>query len=234
MNKLAALLVGMTLSVAAAQDSPPAPKPPLVRVPPGGSAWSLEVKISGAEGKRAGIPERFEMRIGRNAVQQGTIKFSDGRTQTFYVVGDQVLQKHDNADDFAVLPARDGAPLDFFDFRLKGFPAVGWIALRNYVGIETIEKQECYKYQLGNTADLDLPDDVVVTAWIRVGDGFPRRVQIGDVVYEFSEVRAFSEDVALPPACQAMLENRRAEQRRLKALKSANMEEAVSPNHKAY
>jgi hypothetical protein len=230
MNNLMPLLLAATLSAAVAQDNPPPPKPPLVRASPAGSEWSLEVKNLADGGKPAAPSEvagrqmaraRFEMRIGQNAVQQGTITFPNGATQTFYVVGDRILQKHDNADDIAVLPLQDG-PLNFFEFRRKGFPALGWVTLRDYIGVETIEKQICYKYQLQNTAGLELPDDCVVTAWIRVGDGFPQRVQVGDIVYEFSQIRPFSQDVALPPPYQALVENLRAEERRLNALKSAS------------
>jgi hypothetical protein len=231
MNKFVSfvLILAAALTAVMAQDQVPPPKPPLVRMPPAGSEWSLEIRNPTAprgESPESSsgrvVPVRFEMRIGRNGVQQGTTRFSDGHTQTFYVVEDQILQQHDNAGDVAVLAPRDGAPLDLFDFRVRSFPALGWISLRNYVGVETLGKQPCHKYQLQNVAEFELPEKDVLVAWIRAGDGFPQRVQIGEVVYEFSEVRPFSGEVSLPALFQAAVEKRRAEQRRLNALKAAN------------
>lgn len=231
MNNLFLLVLAATLSITLAQDNPPSPKPPLVAAAPTGSQWGLDIKRPADEVKhseptkiseRKVVPVRFEMRIGKNAVQQGTIKFSDGTVQSFYVVENKVLQKHDNADDIAVLAPQDGASMNLFDFRLKQFPALGWLTLRSYVGIETVEKQECYKYQISNPTDFELPKDCALVAWIRTKDGFPLRVQIGDILYEFSEVAAFPQDVTLPAPYQAVVDNLHGEQRRLKALKSAN------------
>ncbi len=234
MNKLILLLVCLgSFSLLMAQESDNSgqghPAFPAVASAPPGSRWSLTVNPASTETNGLGeqpalsaqpvkpspAPLGLEMEIGLNRIQHGIITYTDQHTEDFYIVESQVLQKSSNSAQITNLEAATGDPCDL---RASPFPAVNWISPDNYVRTEKIGTATFYKFHQLYHLDFGLPLGTECTAWIDVKTHYPRRVQLGGTLYEFSDVTAFPNDVTLPMTLQEKADQIRAEQRAMQSI----------------
>jgi len=222
MNKWMAVILGMGLiPFPARAQSPPAEGPVLQMAPPG-SEWNMTIRQeNGPQSPPAPTPASvhptaLRMRTGRNAVQHGTITFSNGNRKDFYVVDGQVLQKYDNSEKIAIFPEEFPG---IQALRRRDWPGLFWLAQAGTPEREMVGKTECFHFHQTGLAGSDLPADFVFSAWIRTDTGHPLRVRLGAATYEFSEVTPFSGDVNLPANFQAAW---KAFQTRLRVLKRLN------------
>ncbi|PAW77483.1 MAG: hypothetical protein B9S32_10820 [Verrucomicrobia bacterium Tous-C9LFEB] len=223
MNSWIVILLGLmgTVVLAAEPEMPRVPpSPPFVKSPPPGSQWSVEIKtVTREKTSPVGItPIRLEKRVGTNRILEAVTTYTDGTRKTFYIVDESILQRYDNSDKIAVFPVESGG--DFASLRTKSFPGLGWLSASNYAGLAMIKKSECAKFLLKGGAGSDLQADMILTAWIRVSDGYPVRAQLGDVIYEYSEVTSYSREVPLPAEYQEALGKLRAGQSLVEKLKA--------------
>lgn len=72
-------------------------------------------------------------------------KFSNGKTETVYVIPGQRLIKRAQNEEIAVLDPLEKSLIEY-DSPLGTFPGFDWINPTNFRGVATIGDQECYKY----------------------------------------------------------------------------------------
>jgi hypothetical protein len=202
------------------------PATPFVKMPPPGSQWSMTIKSKNRESLRPSdskndasrpmiTPVGLDMRIGTNRFQEGAVTYSDGSRKVFYLVEEYVLQRFDNSEKIAAFPIVCGE--GFTSLRTSLFPGVSWLSAANYSGREMLEKVECDKFIMN---DPDISQKFPLSAWIRIQDRYPVRVQLGETTYQFSEVTSFPQEVQLPARYLAALEKLRFQQRLIKRLKA--------------
>jgi hypothetical protein len=200
------------LLAGAQQDavSVPPPRPPFVAAPGGGMAWSVQIApehppshpkegaVFAAKPPRMAV--LWEMTFGKNQVGLGTITYSDGSREKFYTTDGYILEKYSNSDRIATFAPnlRVGSG----DLRVPAFPAVEWLDLKNYVGAEKLNKQDCFKFQ-------KIPDNA---AWIDQSTRYPVKVEKAGRTYFFSTPQSFTGDVDLPAPYLAALGELQREQ----------------------
>lgn len=232
---ITAVWMGGPTALAQQENQPPVPTPPLVHTPPDGSCWVVEIQHpptlrnheAEINSKEPGghpvlatsIPVRMEKLIAKDHIQQTTITYADNHTSRFYLYEDYILQKYDNSDKIAVFSAETSDPKNgIFDvLRGKSFPGIEWLSLKNYVGVEILKQQECYKFHIAGSANTDKPG-MELQAWIRVADHYPLQIQIGTTLYLFSEVTPYSQNIQLAPAYQDALSRIQSELRTIHTL----------------
>lgn len=203
-----------------ATRSRPIPQPPFVTDPPLGSQWRAVIETAGlmkTDVRPSVVPVGLQMQVGRNQMQRGVIAFSDGSQKVFYIVDNLILQNYDNSAKVAVTSVESEG---MFALRQKGWPGVFWLSSGNYSGVEFINNIECCYFQMSGMDGSELPEAFPFNAWIRKDSGYPRRIQTGDLTFEFSEVTVFPQDILLPQAYQAALEEVKARLRVLERLKA--------------
>lgn len=217
-----------SLARAAANVIPP-PSAPYLQTPAPGSHWSVDidlpaeikVAIQNKSERKPGesavpipsLPVRLQVSFGRNKMMQGEIIHSDGRKIIFYLADGQILQKGDNTDEIAVFSV-NATPGDSQNLRVFPFPALGWMNQARYESPDKANNAECYRFILPSEVkrNLELEEGTEVRAWIRIRDGFPAMVKVGETTLHFSEVTPFPRDVELPPAYQKAYDKMRAQQ----------------------
>lgn len=221
---LAFLSTDARLHAEKASEAIPPPVAPFVAVPKSGTQWTIQIKYIDPTSKTGGsaqstekpssLPYRPEKVIASTANQftRLDISWSDSTQSTVYIYNAFVMRKSPTSEKILVSQIEDGklvAPL-----YTRGYLATGWMTAQDYVGIESINKELVYKFHRDGKmpADVDssptaIPDmssyAPALTAWIRVADKSPVRVQLGSEQYEFSVPQSFSGHVELPPSFQA-------------------------------
>lgn len=211
------LLPAFSAPEGAPQQIPP-PRPPFIKTPPSGSAWSLVVVYPAEVAASSTRTARLEMRVGTNQVSVGTVLDAEGRKNTYYVVNGHILEKARNTGSVFILSKNRDT--DIFDLVAFSFPVVDWVSEKNYVGVEKIGAIAYYKFhQPPDPNPVDPTFNGERTAWIRISDGYPSKVHLDKIVFTFSEVTAYSEAIELPGEYQTVLDQKAAKERVIQLLK---------------
>ena len=216
MNRLilqaCALIGGFPLLLSAQSPTPrevPSPQPPLVAVPRPGTQWSVSVKYS-AEASPATshnpVVPKGPVLLQYRCAQEVTLvlaKWLDGTLREGYVAKGQVILQDLKQGGCYTTPLQDNDPdLPIF---VSGYPGTAWIALRDYKGTEMIGNDLCYRF----FRDVDRTNPALPvharTAWIRVQDKAPIRVQLGEIFYSFSPVETDPVSISIPREVQSFL-----------------------------
>ncbi len=125
------------------------------------------------------------------------------------------------------MPESTGQQIDVIDFNQAnreygeagnpiespGFAGVGWVKLKYYDAVATMQNQPCYHYVLKSG------DAVVMEAWINVKTALPVSYRTGGVTYDYAFGSAPG-DLELPPKYAAALKSYQQIQNRRKALEN--------------
>ena len=237
MNKkiiMALVLVGV-LPLNFSQAGPPVA--PFVKKPQPGSAWVVEIDYFGGtkkkpaaedKGKTPAIkpaeepvtvtPIRLSMKSGKNRVTNGTVFYSNGTSETFYVTAGTVLSKASNSGRIIARGVK-ASESDYFSLRVEYFPGVTWINRDTYVRTEERNGVECWRFSFQEVSGGGTPG-TKLDAWVRTSDRHPLEVHIDEVVYRFGEVVPFDENIQLPAEFDTTMERRRIEQAALELIRN--------------
>lgn len=202
------------------------PKPPYVKFPPPGTVWSVDIKTNGSESAgnetasapagpkmKISVPIKTTCRFGTNGIQLFQTAYSDGARDEYYVIKRQLLRMYPGTKKVAVL----SAPYPF--------PGLEWVgAGGTYIGEEEVEKRSCHKFKVTEAYLLAIPLDpgTKYYAWIDMATGYPVQAQMDDVLYRFSPVTPYAENVELPSAYTAALKKAEQQQRALEVMRAQN------------
>ncbi|XHR31008.1 MAG: hypothetical protein ACFUZC_10670 [Chthoniobacteraceae bacterium] len=197
------------------------PLAPFVVSPPPGSQWSMEIRRDALSSNQStdrtraeAHPQKLEMFIGENRVQQGIIYYNSGPTNVFYVVGKSVFQQQGGT--VIMMTPSDDTSDDATGLRVRVFPGVSWLSASNYVGPEELAKTACYKFQKSQASGPPL------IAWVRISDRAPERIEIGGNTFIFSSISPFRQNVILPPAYATKVEKIQTQNRALENIRALN------------
>lgn len=222
MNRCILLLVMALNMPAFAQDMGPEippPQAPFYNTPPAGSQWSINIAPihtgAVADKSKETTEVRMQVCVGKNQLIKGIVSYSNKEDKLYYVVGNYFVEENSSLGKVVILPTRINPLLQ------QPFSGVRGLSLQSYLGVEVIEKEPCYKYKV---AEKDAEGRVfsVVTTWIRVADGYPRRVQLADQTLNFSVVAPFSDSILLPPNYTEALKKLNAEQQAMELMRKRN------------
>lgn len=152
MNKLIALLAGLSLLASAvAEEKAPPPRQPILPKAADGAEWSLVAKFD-KEQKAPGYRILMQMTVTKTPkVRRIVSRWSDGQTTERWVVDNLVLgeepggkgiQVYDSSQPW-VLPS----PPPFPNYGISDFPELNWISMGNYAGVGTYLGRPCHVFQ---------------------------------------------------------------------------------------
>lgn len=217
------VLVSLAIGNSAwSQSQNETPKPPFIGAVPAGSLWTVLItpgeSPSLTPGRSQVLPAKLEMVVGKNSIQRGTITYRDGTYDVFYAKDGTVYQQVKQSSDVVAMSPENLMQDAWDGLRVTGFPGVSWLSSKAFVGIELLDKVPCYKFQ-DKFEDAEV---IPLTAWIRVADRHPVRVQIGNWLYEFSSISPFEQNVDVPEFVQKKMLRSQSQNDALRRILSGN------------
>ena len=194
MNKPSLTLSLLLICGSLLAQSDTRPSPPFVRVPPPGSAWFVDIEdtslpkkkdassapdASKNGGRPISLPVRLSFKAGRNGVTMGTILYSDGRQEEYYVTNGFLFQKTSNSETVLVLPVKD-SEMDPASLRVGSFPGVGWLSKENYKGTQKKKDADIWYFTHTEYFGQSHEPGPKLEAWIRAEDRHPIEAHVGD------------------------------------------------------
>jgi hypothetical protein len=212
------------------EQSVPPPNAPYVATPSPGSSWEIAVeckKPHSDDASSEASPNRrpAAIRAAKNGnVSRVTAIWNDGTTTVGYVQGDNYVFKSPQTGRVIVLAAQENNL--FEPIFVSGYQATGWIKKNDYKGIEKVGPDECYKYHRDYWARVIDGDRIIspeMNAWIRVQDGVPLCIQVGELLFRYRYAKDLPPLVEIPTEIKQKLDQIQAEQNAVKMVLKRNL-----------
>ena len=214
------IIAGLALAVSLrAEDAPPVPKAPFLARLPADTAWTVAIEAKAApaaEAKGAPLPTRKQVAVTRHGgLRREVTLWSNGNKTELWITHEFVF---------------DGTPGGSYKALLVGiaaypdFPDYAWVGNGYFKTVDTKDGQRCFMFYWphravpgAESANVPLEPTAV---WISIDTQLP-------VAFETEHERGTyhfdvaSEPLALPEACQKILETVMADRKRISGQRMA-------------
>jgi hypothetical protein len=235
MNKSAAIWAVLIAAANGAANGQLLPDATCVALPPSGTSWSVLVEHpdlgkgkpvaqEGAEKKEApaAVPVRLSVTAGRNGVSARRVTYSDGTTESFYLVQGLIFTKASNTGKIFALRADAD---DLTSLKTAAFPGTGWISKQYETAPGERAGRECFHYVYDvPEGDPERPPGKM-EAWIQKKNLFPVEISVTmgtQMVFRFEEPVPSAQEVSLPAEYQEAFEAGLKRSAALESIRRAN------------
>lgn len=219
-NFLSALILLQLLDISSYGQKPEIPPPtaPFVAAPPDRGTWVIKLENSSSTAQErpnllSGDPI-VKVEVSKTGlIKRDTIFYSSGRSEEVWFYANAYFIRYSNSEKIAVMDSKAlnaGPENRIGDLLLSSaFPALSWVDIKYYAGIEKINDRPAYHYilpksppvtMLGNDGKpITVQADDEAQAWIDVETRLPRAFKYSGTTYTYTFSSPPSSELSLPP-----------------------------------